>query len=169
MRVPLIVLNRTVHQNVQRAIAAFYLYIPATFLYYLNMRKDAENFIISADYDLGTAEHMLKKGRYLMVKTEREIKEIIEKFQAEIEKLGVKPLRMRLFGSYAGGTPREDSDIDVIVVSDDFKAMNLRERLELLGIAAGRVFEPIEALGYTQEELESRKNESFLETILKSA
>jgi predicted nucleotidyltransferase len=104
-----------------------------------------------------------------MVKTEREIKEIIGKFQAEIEKLGVKPLRMRLFGSYAGGTPREDSDIDVIVVSDDFKTMNLRERLELLGIAAGRVFEPIEALGYTQEELESRKNESFLETILKSA
>jgi len=104
-----------------------------------------------------------------MVKTEREIKEIIGKFQAEIEKLGVKPLRMHLFGSYANGTPREDSDIDVIVVSDDFKTMNLRERLELLGIAAGRVFEPIEALGYTQEELESRKNESFLETILKSA
>jgi len=104
-----------------------------------------------------------------MVKTEREIKEIIGKFQTEIEKLGVKPLRMRLFGSYAGGIPREDSDIDLIVVSDDFRAMNLRERLELLGIAAGRVFEPIEALGYTQEELESRKNESFLGTILKSA
>ncbi len=104
-----------------------------------------------------------------MVKTEREIKEIIEKFHAEIEKLGVKPRRIHLFGSYAGGTPREDSDIDVIVVSDDFKDMNLRERLELLGIAAGRVFEPIEALGYTQEELESRTKESFLETILKSA
>jgi predicted nucleotidyltransferase len=104
-----------------------------------------------------------------MVKTEREIKEIIGKFQAEIEKLGIKPRRMHLFGSYAGGTPREDSDIDVIVVSDDFKDMNLRERLELLGIAAGRVFEPIEALGYTQEELDSRKNESFLEAILKSA
>lgn len=104
-----------------------------------------------------------------MVKTEREIKEIIGKFHGEIEKLGIKPQRMLLFGSYAGGTPREDSDIDVIVVSDDFKDMNLRERLELLGIAAGRVFEPIEALGYTQQELESRKNESFLGTILKSA
>ena len=57
----------------------------------------------------------------------------------------------------------------MIVISDDFKTMNQRARLELLGIAAGRVFEPIEALGYTQEELESRKNESFLETILKSA
>ncbi len=104
-----------------------------------------------------------------MVKTEREIKEIISKFQKEIEKLGVRPQKIILFGSYAGGSPREDSDIDVIVVSDDFGNMNLRERLELLGIAAGRVFEPIEALGYTQEELESRRKETFLEDVLKTA
>lgn len=31
------------------------------------MRKDAENFIISAEYDLSTAEHMLKIDRYLYV------------------------------------------------------------------------------------------------------
>jgi HEPN domain-containing protein len=31
------------------------------------MRKDTENFITSAEYDLGTAEHMLKTGRYLYV------------------------------------------------------------------------------------------------------
>ena len=104
-----------------------------------------------------------------MVKTEREIAEIIKKYRNEVEKLGVRPQKIILFGSYAGGTPREDSDIDVIVVAEDFKKMNLRERLELLGLAAGRVFEPIEALGYTQEELESRRKESFLETILKSA
>jgi predicted nucleotidyltransferase len=30
---------------------------------------------------------------------------------------------------------REDSDIDVIVIADDFKAMNLREQFELPGIA----------------------------------
>lgn len=29
--------------------------------------------------------------------------------------------------------------------------MNLRERLELLGIAAARIMEPIQALGYTPE------------------
>jgi uncharacterized protein len=104
-----------------------------------------------------------------MVKTEREIQEIIKKYQQEIEKLGVRPQKIILFGSYAGGTPREDSDIDVIVIADDFRNMNLRERLELLGIAAGRVFEPIEALGYTQEELKSGMKETFLEAILKSA
>jgi predicted nucleotidyltransferase len=104
-----------------------------------------------------------------MVKTEREVKEIIDRFHKEIERMGVKPRQILLYGSYAGGAPREDSDIDVIVISEDFKTMNLRERLELLGIAAGKVFEPIEALGYTQEEIESHKKETFLETILNRA
>ncbi len=31
------------------------------------MRKDSENFIVSADYDLGTADHLLKTGRYIYV------------------------------------------------------------------------------------------------------
>jgi HEPN domain-containing protein len=31
------------------------------------MRKDTENFMMSAEYDLGTAEHMLKSGRYIYV------------------------------------------------------------------------------------------------------
>ncbi|MEW5746216.1 MAG: HEPN domain-containing protein [Nitrospirota bacterium] len=31
------------------------------------MRKDTENFIKSAAYDLDTAEHMLKTGRYIYV------------------------------------------------------------------------------------------------------
>jgi hypothetical protein len=71
-----------------------------------------------------------------------------------------------LYGSYAKGNPREDSDIDLIVISDDFKDMNLRERLEILGIAAGRVFEPtIEALGYTSKEIKQKK-ETFLEAII---
>lgn len=100
-----------------------------------------------------------------MAKTEREIKEIINRFKIEVERLGVKPQRTILYGSYSKGTPREDSDIDVIVISEDFKNMNLRERLELLGIAAGRVFEPIEALGYTEEEIEANKKETFLEEI----
>ncbi len=101
-----------------------------------------------------------------MVKTEREVKEIIERFRKEIERMGVKPRQILLYGSYAGGTPREDSDIDVIVISEDFRNLNLRERLELLGIAAGKVFEPIEALGYTPEEIDSHKKETFLEAIL---
>lgn len=103
-----------------------------------------------------------------MAKTEREIKEIIDRFRLEIERLGVKPEKLILYGSYARGNPREDSDIDLVVISNDFKNMNLRERLELLGIAAGKVFEPIEASGYTEEEIERDKKGTFIEEIIES-
>jgi predicted nucleotidyltransferase len=104
-----------------------------------------------------------------MVKTEREIKEIISRYAIEIEKLGIKPQRILLYGSYAKGNAREDSDIDLVVVSENFKDMNVRERLELLGIAAGKVFEPIEAIGYTSAEIEVNKKGTFLEEILEQA
>jgi len=51
---------------------------------------------------------------------------------------------------------------------EDFKNLNLRERLEILGLAAGRILEPIEALGYTSEEIELEEKESFLGEILNS-
>lgn len=103
-----------------------------------------------------------------MVKTEREIKTIIKRYEDELKKLGIKPDRIMLYGSYAKGNPREESDIDLIVVSEGFKDINLKERLEILGIAAGRVFEPIEALGYTEEEIKDVKG-TFLEEVIPSS
>jgi len=100
-----------------------------------------------------------------MVKTKREIEAIIESYRNTLIKLGIKPARIILYGSFAKGSPREDSDIDLIVVSEDFKKMNIRERLEILGLAAGRVFEPIEAIGYTAEEIRDIKG-TFLEEVL---
>ena len=102
-----------------------------------------------------------------MVKTEREIDTIIEKYQKELIKLNLTPQKIILYGSYRDGNPREESDIDLIVISEDFAEMNLGERLEILGLAAGRVFEPIEAIGCTQVEIENSK-ETFLESILDS-
>lgn len=101
-----------------------------------------------------------------MVKTEREIKEIISRYAVELEKSGIKSPQIFLYGSYAKGNAREDSDIDLIVVSNSFERMNIRERLELLGVAAGKVFEPIEALGYTPDEIEANRTGTFLEEIL---
>ncbi|MBI5740970.1 MAG: nucleotidyltransferase domain-containing protein [Nitrospirae bacterium] len=100
-----------------------------------------------------------------MVKTPQEIEEIIRRYKDELAKLGINSGRIILYGSYAQGNPREDSDIDLIVISEDFRHMNLRERLETLGLAAGRVFEPIEAIGYTEEEVKNTKG-TFLEEIL---
>ena len=104
-----------------------------------------------------------------MVKTEREIKEIISRYTVELKKLGITSQRILLYGSYATRNAREDSDIDLIVISENFEKMNIRERLELLGIAGGKVFEPIEALGYTPEEIEENKRGTFLEEILEQS
>lgn len=84
----------------------------------------------------------------------------------ELEKSGIKSPQIFLYGSYAKGNACEDSDIDLIVVSNGFEGMNIRERLELLGVAAGKVFEPIEALGYTPDEIEANRTGNFLEDIL---
>ena len=103
-----------------------------------------------------------------MVKSKREIEEIIRKYQEELKKLGINSQQVILYGSYARGNPREESDIDLIVVSEDFRNMNLRERLETLGLAAGRVLEPIEAIGYTEAETKDAKG-TFLEEILSAS
>ena len=98
----------------------------------------------------------------------QKIKGIIKRFESELIKLNIKPQKIILFGSYANGKPREDSDIDIVVISEDFRNLNLRERLEILGLAAGRVLEPIEALGYTPEEAKSANPVSILNEVLTS-
>ncbi|HOR42540.1 MAG TPA: nucleotidyltransferase domain-containing protein [Atribacterota bacterium] len=100
-----------------------------------------------------------------MVKTRQEITRIIERYKKELEKYKIHPEKVILYGSYAREDAREDSDIDLIVISKDFKKMNLRERLEILGLAAGNILEPIEALGYTPDEVLEKK-ETFLEAII---
>lgn len=100
-----------------------------------------------------------------MLKTTQEIDRVIDRFKKELKKYKIHPERIILFGSYAKGNAREDSDIDLVVISSDFENMNLRERLEILGLAAGNILEPIEALGYTPKEVVEKK-ETFLEAII---
>lgn len=101
-----------------------------------------------------------------MVKTRQQIEEIIKQYTSKLADLGVGVERVILFGSYAKGHPREDSDIDLIVVSKDFERMNIREKLEILGIASARIMQPIQAKGYTPQEMESKEKDSFLIEVL---
>jgi hypothetical protein len=73
-----------------------------------------------------------------------------------------------LFGSSLRGEAQEGSDIDLLIVSPDFARMNTRERLELLGLAAARIWEPVEAIGYTPEELSKAEPATLLEEILQT-
>ena len=97
-----------------------------------------------------------------------QVREIIKLYKDSLLKCGVIVERFILYGSFAQGNPKEDSDIDLVVVSESFQKMNLRERLEVLGVGAARIMKPIEARGYTPEEIKLAPKISFLSEILKS-
>jgi len=82
--------------------------------------------------------------------------------------MGVKVEQVLLFGSHARGDARDGSDIDLLVVSPDFERLASWERLELLGIAAGRIWQPIEALASTPAEVAHVQPATFLEEILQT-
>ena len=81
-----------------------------------------------------------------------EVLVIIEQFRLALLKQGVKSAQIILFGSYANGTFREGSDIDLIVVSPDFEGMEYWQRIHAIVEALLEVWEPIEAIAMTPEE-----------------
>jgi predicted nucleotidyltransferase len=96
------------------------------------------------------------------------IEGIITSYKEALESLGIDVERVILYGSFAKGKQRDDSDIDLVIVSKDFQDMNLRERLEVLGIASIRIMKPVEARGYTLEELNLAPQASFLREVLET-
>ncbi len=93
---------------------------------------------------------------------DRNTVETIGRYKEELRRLGIWPERVILYGSHAKGQAMEHSDVDVVVVSRDFAPLNLRERLELLGLAAARIMEPVQALGYTPEEFAALGQGTFV-------
>lgn len=55
---------------------------------------------------------------------------IYEVLKPLLEKKGLTDSKIILFGSYAKQTEKEDSDIDLIIVSRDFRNKSLFERVE---------------------------------------
>jgi len=86
--------------------------------------------------------------------------EVIERFRKALAGLGVQASMVVLYGSYARGNWREDSDIDLVVVSPDFEGRRYWQRIELLAKAVYEVWEPIEAVAMTPQEWE--KGESMI-------
>ncbi len=59
------------------------------------------------------------------------IMEIVQKYVEKVcEKYKIKAII--LFGSYAKGTQREDSDIDIAVITDDIKTDKFDEEINLM-------------------------------------
>lgn len=88
------------------------------------------------------------------------IKEYLKYFPKKIRVKGVF-----LFGSYAIGKIRRDSDVDIIVISSDFKKMSFIKRLELLScLRKSKITRsvPMDIFGYTPEEFKEIDKESII-------
>lgn len=103
-----------------------------------------------------------------MAQTAPSVEQVIHRYREQLMKLGIRPQKIVLFGSCAEGTADEWSDIDLLVISPDFEGMEILQRLETLGIAAARIWEPVEALGYTPEEVSHTETASFLYEVLRT-
>jgi len=80
--------------------------------------------------------------------------ECVARFRAALEARGIRIAKLVLFGSYATGQFHEGSDIDLVVVSDDFVGKGYWERIDMLSSAIHEVFAPIEAVAMTQADWE---------------
>ena len=77
---------------------------------------------------------------------------VLSRFRHALAVRNVRQARMVLFGSHAGATATEASDIDVVVVSQDFAGKSFWERIGILSDAIHEVFAPIEAVALTPDE-----------------
>ena len=80
--------------------------------------------------------------------------DVVARLRQRIEARGIRPQKVILYGSYADGTHREGSDIDVVIISEDFAGKGYWERIEILADAIYEVFAPVEAVAMTMEEWE---------------
>jgi predicted nucleotidyltransferase len=87
--------------------------------------------------------------------TNRELSEILTEL---LEQRGISIYKIVIFGSFAKGLSKEDSDIDIIIVSKDFRNKSIFERVELTaGInreLVRKTMKPFDIMYYSDEEWE---------------
>jgi uncharacterized protein len=101
-----------------------------------------------------------------MTEMSSSVPDVVGRYCRQLEQMGIRSERVLLFGSQAKGTAREGSDIDLVIISSAWAPYGERERLELLGIAAARILEPIQARGATPDEIARHQLSPFLEQVL---
>lgn len=86
--------------------------------------------------------------------------DIVKEFKMALESEHIEIEQLILYGSHAEGKAKEESDIDVVVISSSFSDKNYWERIDILTEAIYKIFEPIEASAFTPDEWKS--NQSLL-------
>ena len=83
-----------------------------------------------------------------------QVLDIIERFRKSLTEHGLKVESIILYGSYFTGRYHEGSDIDLVVISEDFEGKEFLERVDMILDSLAEVFKPIEAYPMTPEEYE---------------
>ncbi len=94
----------------------------------------------------------------------KNLDEILKKFIQLVEKQIPVDIVI-LYGSYAKGTPRDWSDIDLIVVSSAFRGGTEEDYLLLSRIARG-ITPQIEAIPFRPKDLKEYERGDFIDEVL---
>jgi predicted nucleotidyltransferase len=76
---------------------------------------------------------------------------LIKKYIVRLRENNISVERVLLFGSYIKGTPREDSDIDIAVISSAFKGDRYSDRRLIVPLRRG-IDSRIEPIPFTPED-----------------
>ena len=95
------------------------------------------------------------------------IESIVKAYVREVAK-NYRVSQVILFGSYAKGTAHEESDIDLVIVSPDFRNRAEMDILEHLSRMAAQVSPLLEVLAWTPEDLQSPHPPSFSSHVLQT-
>lgn len=85
----------------------------------------------------------------------KDVLKILKRLRQLLRKKGIVVEQLILFGSWAKGTQQEGSDIDVVVISDDFKDKDYWTRIDILSDVIYQIFAPIQAIAMTPQEWEA--------------
>jgi predicted nucleotidyltransferase len=87
-------------------------------------------------------------------KTLKKLKQIAKEFAKELEK-EIKVEKIILFGSFAKGKAKKDSDLDLLIISPNFKKMDLWKRIDILARARKNYEFPMDYFGLTPKEYQT--------------
>lgn len=102
-----------------------------------------------------------------MVATKIEVADAVLDFARRLE-TAIRIDAIVLYGSYANGNPREESDIDVAVISPDFESLGLGRRQEIISDATLDRDRRLAPIGYPSSEYHNPSPQSFLEEIVRT-
>ena len=101
-----------------------------------------------------------------MLKRNASIKQIIKEV-VEFLSQHIQVEKLILFGSYVYGKPREDSDFDIAVISQDFENINILDKMSLFANTTKAVDSRVELRGFSKKEYLKPESASFLAFIKK--